>query len=91
MKKIVAASICIVAFLATVFCIVVEARHHDPMEPQPMPCYNCGGYGTCPSCGGSGEILIERWDYDYPVQEVVICNECDGSGQCQVCFGTGTL
>ena len=91
MKKTFAASICIAAVVVAVFCVGTEARYYDHMEPAPMPCYNCGGSGVCPTCDGRGEIVFERWEDDHIVHDMFTCNDCYGNGQCQICYGSGML
>ena len=100
MKKFFYLWIFAIMMLATIFGVAVEARDYDG-EPEPTPCWSCGGSGRCTACGGTGEITVQEWvgayddaegvDYGHYEECREICNDCYGSGQCQACLGNGMI
>ena len=65
-------------------------------------CESCHGTGakpgtspeTCPTCGGSGQVVRQRQSLFGVMREVGVCNECGGSGKvvkekCPTCRGNG--
>ena len=62
------------------------------------PCTTCGGTGakpgTCPKCGGKGQVVYTSQSFFGTVQNVQTCPNCGGSGKvikekCTSCSGTG--
>lgn len=47
--------------ITIMFSVMVEARHHEHREPEPIPCWNCWGSGRCTACDGTGEIVVTHY------------------------------
>lgn len=52
-----------------------------------IPCYACGGSGSCSACSGLG--YEEAYDYENERPYSVPCSNCGGSGTCSSCYGSG--
>jgi len=49
------------------------------------PCRRCLDTGKCPSCGGSGALVMPQVDGKITTYPRLPCAACYGSGKCPAC------